>query len=95
MDHGHSGSDDGPGAGAFIAILVGFKLWTLLLILLVATSWGTVGFLAATHVLWIMVGMVALWGPALLWYRLIRMRRRRRELQRAEWEVEDTQRTRH
>lgn len=94
MDHGHSGGDDGPGPGAFIAILVGFKLWTLLVILLVATSWDTAGFLAATHVLWILVGTVALWGPAVLWYRLVRVRRRRRELLRAEWEVEDTQRTR-
>lgn len=94
MDDGHADDEQSPGLWSFVAILLGFKLWTLLLILLFATSWATVRFLIATHVLWISIGAVVLWGPAILWFRLIRARARRRELQRAEWHVEDTQPTR-
>lgn len=77
---------------AFAAILVGFKLWTLILIVVVTGSWGAVWFLISSHVLWITLGLVALWGPAVFWTRLVRVRARRRELQRAEWHVEDASR---
>ncbi|HET9017734.1 MAG TPA: hypothetical protein VFN57_19180 [Thermomicrobiaceae bacterium] len=73
----------------FVAILVGFKIWTLGLIIAFTGSWGVVWFLVSSHVLWIVLGAVALWSPAVFWTRLVRVRRRRHELQRAEWQVED------
>lgn len=76
----------------FAGILVAFKAWTLLLILVFSSSWETVQFLAANHVLWFAVAAVLLWGPALFWFRLVRLRARRRALIRSEWEVEDSQR---
>lgn len=75
---------------AFAAILVGFKIWTIGLIVVFTGSWGAFWFLVSSHVLWLIVGAVALWGPAVFWARLVRIRARRRELQRAEWEIEDT-----
>ncbi|MDI3340183.1 MAG: hypothetical protein QJR03_06580 [Sphaerobacter sp.] len=77
-----------------MGILVGFKLWTLLVILLVATSWRTVWFIIATHALWVFIGLAVLWGPAIFWLRLCRARARRRQLVRAEWEVETPHQTR-
>uniref|UniRef100_A0A831T6Z3 Uncharacterized protein n=1 Tax=Thermorudis peleae TaxID=1382356 RepID=A0A831T6Z3_9BACT len=74
----------------FIGILVAFKLWTVLLIVIYSSRWETVQFLLANHVLWFVSGAVLLWGPALFWARLLRLRARRRELIRSEWEVEDS-----
>ncbi|MCM8750627.1 hypothetical protein NET02_15890 [Thermomicrobiaceae bacterium CFH 74404] len=74
----------------FIGILVAFKLWTVLLIVIYSSRWETVQFLLANHVLWFVAGAVLLWGPALFWARLLRLRARRRELIRSEWEVEDS-----
>ena len=74
----------------FIGILVAFKLWTVLLIVTYSAKWETVQFLLANHVLWFVVGAVLLWGPALFWARLLRLRARRRDLIRSEWEVEDS-----
>lgn len=84
------GDAAGPSPWVFFGILLGFKLWTLLLVLIVAATWDTVEFILATHVLWITVGAFLLWAPVLFWVRLMRVRARRRELLRAEWEVEDT-----
>ncbi len=74
----------------FALILIGFKLWTVLLIALYSWNWATVRFLLANHVLWVVVGAVLVWGPVVFWLRLIRLRARRRELIRSEWEVEDS-----
>lgn len=74
----------------FIGILVAFKLWTVLLIVIYSSTWETVQFLLANHVLWFAVGGALVWGPALFWVRLMRLRARRRELIRSEWEVEDS-----
>lgn len=74
----------------FVAILVGFKLFTLIMILVVTTSWDVVWFMLATHALWIFAALMVAWAPALFWFRLIRVRARRRKLQEAEWQVEDT-----
>lgn len=86
----HEVEEQTPGARAFVAILVGFKIWTLLLIALVMSSRSTIEFLVASHVLWIAAGAFFVWAPALFWLRLARGRARRRKLQAAEWHIEDT-----
>lgn len=73
----------------FAGVLIGFKLWSVLLIYMFSSEGGTTAFLLGTHVLWILVPIALLWAPVLFWYRLIRTRRRRRELERAEWHVEE------
>lgn len=91
----HTGGDENEHVSAwpFVLILVGFKIWTLILILVMATSWDAVEFIIASHVLWLLIGAAVLWGPAFFWWRLVRARRRRAELQRAEWEVEQPRTT--
>lgn len=92
-DHEHDVDEESPSPWAFVAILVGFKIWTLILILIYVTSWSAVWFVIASHVLWISIAAVVLWAPTLLWLRLFRGRAKRRKLLRQEWEVEDTQTT--
>ncbi len=75
---------------AFLGILVGFKIWTLIIILWLTSSWQTVVFLLAGHILWFIGAAVLVAGPAAFWARLIKMRRRRKQLQHAEWNVEET-----
>lgn len=86
--------EESPSPWAFVGILVGFKLWTLLLILIFVTSWSAVWVVIATHVLWISIAAIVLWAPTIFWMRLFRGRAKRRKLQRQEWEVEDTPATR-
>ena len=85
--------EDRRGLYAFLGILLGFKIWTLIIILWLTSSWQTIIFLLAGHVLWFSVAGVLLVGPAAFWARLIRMRRKRKELQHAEWNVEEPQGT--
>ncbi len=77
------------GLYAYVGILVGFKVWTLVLILWLTSSWDTVVFLLAGHVLWIGAGVMAAAGPAAFWMRLVRVRGKRKQLQHAEWHVEE------
>ncbi|MBX6340922.1 MAG: hypothetical protein IRY97_00565 [Thermomicrobiaceae bacterium] len=86
--------EDRRAAAAFFGVLVAFKIFTLLLIVVLMASWSTLEFLVATHVLWLCVGLLVASGPAVFWYRLLRVRRRRAALQRSEWQVEDTHRVR-
>jgi hypothetical protein len=71
----------------FTGVLIGFKLWSILLIYIVGGTEGTTMFLLGTHVLWIVVPVVLLWAPALFWYRMVRVRRRRSSLLESEWNV--------
>ena len=77
------------GLYAYAGILIGFKIWTLIVILYLTSSWDAVVFVLAGHILWIAGVMVIVAGPTAFWMRLIRMRRRRRELQHAEWHVDE------
>jgi hypothetical protein len=74
---------------SFGLILVCFKVWTVVLIFRFSWDWDTVRYLLMNHVVWIVVGAVIAWGPALFWLRLVCLRARRRQLLRSEWEVED------
>lgn len=77
------------GLYAYVGILVGFKIWTLVIILWLTSSWQTIIFLLAGHVLWFIVGAIIVAGPAAFWMRLVRVRAKRRRLQYAEWHLED------
>lgn len=79
---------------AFFGVLVGFKIVTLILIYVVAASWSTIGFFLASHVLWIAVGAIVIWAPALFWTRLVRVRAKRKQLLQEEWRVDEKHRTR-
>ena len=81
--------EDRRGLYAFLGILVGFKIWTLVIILWLTSTWQTVVFLLAGHVLWFFAAAVLLVGPAAFWTRLIRVRAKRKKLQHAEWNVEE------
>lgn len=80
---------------AFFGVLVAFKVFTLILIFALITSWETLAFLVLGHALWIAVAVVVFWGPLVFWLRLFRIRRRRSRLQRAEWNVEEPNPTRY
>jgi len=73
----------------FGGIVVGFKLWTILLAILFSAQWPTVWYLALNHVAWFAGLVLLVWGPLTFWYRLVRMRRRRGDLLRAEWEISE------
>ncbi len=77
------------GLKAYVGILVGFKIWTLIIILWLTSSWDTIVFLLAGHVLWIGGAALIVAGPATFWARLIRVRAKRRKLQHAEWHVDE------
>jgi threonine/homoserine/homoserine lactone efflux protein len=82
--------EDRRGLYAFLGVLVGFKIWTLIIILWLTSTWQTVVFLLAGHVLWLAGAAVLVAGPAAFWTRLIRVRAKRKKLQHAEWNVEET-----
>jgi len=71
----------------FGGIVLGFKLWTVFLVILFSVEWSTAWYLILNHVAWF-IGLALLGsGPVLFWYRLVRVRRRREDLLRAEWEI--------
>lgn len=86
--------DDRAAAWWFFGTLVAFKIGTLILIFVFVASWNTLHLILASHVLWLLVPAALIWGPAMFWARLARARARRRELQRAEWCVEERGRQR-
>lgn len=74
---------------AFVWTLFAFKIVTI-----VATFWAAAGsleaavILMATNWIFLVVPMVAIWGPIAFHYRKRRARRRREALLRAEWMLE-------
>ncbi|HVX29260.1 MAG TPA: hypothetical protein VHA53_02180 [Nitrolancea sp.] len=75
---------------AYFGILVAFKLFTLVAILVYMSSWQAIVFVVASHVMWIGVGAILVAGPATFWARLVRVRSRRRQLLAQEWHVEES-----
>ncbi|MBI3979954.1 MAG: hypothetical protein HY331_17405 [Chloroflexi bacterium] len=71
-----------------IAIILGFKLWGILLIVLMQSDAATLRLLFALNWPYLLglAGMLA--GFALVRLRLLRARARRAELRRQEWNVE-------
>ncbi|MFN8533971.1 MAG: hypothetical protein U0556_10525 [Dehalococcoidia bacterium] len=71
-----------------VGVAVGFKLFGAALILFYDHSQAAWAFIAATH--WpFVVPAVLLLGPLLYWWRLLRVRTKRRQLIAAEWHEGD------
>ncbi|MCS7246501.1 MAG: hypothetical protein NZ696_02730 [Thermomicrobium sp.] len=73
----------------FGGIVIGFKTWTLGVILVFSVQWSTAWFLLLNHLAWVIAFALLIWGPLLFWYRLVRVRRRRHALLRSEWEISE------
>ncbi|MCX2727723.1 hypothetical protein OO015_09505 [Thermomicrobium sp. 4228-Ro] len=73
----------------FGGIVVGFKVWTVLLVIVFSVDWPTAWYLIFSHLAWFLGLLVLGSGPFLFWYRLFRVRRRREQLLRAEWEISE------
>ena len=75
------------------SIFVVFKVATTLMIILFAPAalWPTVWLFLAFHWPFILAGLLAAAAPALFWWRLVRVRSRRAQLQASEWNVESTE----
>jgi hypothetical protein len=71
----------------FVWTLFAFKILTVGVIWYSATSTGThsLAMIAATTWYWLFIPIAAIAGPLMFRWRLLRMRRRREQLRRAEW----------
>lgn len=87
--------DDRRAMYAYFGILAAFKLFTLVAILIYMSSWDTMVFVLASHVVWIAIAAVLIAGPATFWARLVRVRSRRRQLLAQEWYVEESHKASH
>ncbi len=76
-------------AWAFIWILFAFKMATVFLIYWASQSYDTGMFLVATTWFWLIIPLVACAAPLLFRYRLLKVRRRRAQLRRSEWLLDD------
>ena len=86
--------DEFIGLWPFIWILFGFKLIMLLSILWFATrSREDMSVLAATHWFFMLIPMFAVMGPLGYQWRVRRVRRKRAQLQAAEWMVDELRKT--
>lgn len=65
--------------------LVLFKVWGLALLLMFSPTGDALALIGATHWPWLVIPALLMAGPLYAWYRLVRARARRRELQLAEW----------
>ena len=71
---------------AFVWILFGFKMVTIGIIWYVAAGSGeSLSMIAITTWYWLIIPVAAIVGPLAYRWRMIRMRRRREQLQQAEW----------
>ncbi len=70
----------------FLWTLFAFKILTVGVIWWAATGTGeSLAMIAATTWYWLLIPIAAITGPLLFRLRLVRMRRRRRQLRQAEW----------
>jgi heme/copper-type cytochrome/quinol oxidase subunit 2 len=74
---------------AFVWILFTFKICTMILIWYVAAGSGeSMAMIISTTWYWLAIPVIALSGRFVYRWRMVKMRRRREELQRAEWRVD-------
>ena len=79
---------DGEGKAAlwtFLGLILGFKLVTSIIIFAMEPSVWNATFLFAMQWYLVLLPLPFVVVPAIFWYRLVRVRRRRRKLIQAEW----------
>src|SRR5688500_7046602 len=81
--------DERRAVWGFIWVLFGFKLATVVAIFAVARSEEAAVLLAATTWYFLPIPVVAVAGTLLFRYRLHKVRRRREQLRRAEWLLDE------
>jgi hypothetical protein len=65
------------------------KVWTVVLLLVYAPTRDAIVMTVATTWPWIVVLAALAAGPAFAWFRLVKMRARRKRLQRSEWMLDE------
>lgn len=81
--------EDGKAAfWTFAGMGIAFKVVTSIIIYVMAPSAHAAIFLFAMQWYWLLIPVPMLVVPALFWYRLRKVRRRRRQLILSEWAVE-------
>ena len=73
-----------------IWVLLTFKIVTVLMIAVMLPGEGTIKLLIATHVPWFFGGAALIAIPGVFWYRLVKVRAKRKRLIWEEWHVEPT-----
>ena len=69
----------------FLGLILGFKLATSIIIFVMEPTVWNATFLLAMQWYWLLSPLPFIVVPAIFWYRLVRVRRRRRRLIQAEW----------
>lgn len=72
----------------FVGMGIGFKVITSIVIFMMNPSATAAIFLVAMQWYWLLLPLPLVVVPALFWYRLWRVRRKRRRLIQSEWAVE-------
>lgn len=72
----------------FVGMIAGFKIITSIIIFVMEPSIASAAFLVAMQWYWLLIPLPFIIVPAVFWYRLWKVRRRRRQLIRSEWKVE-------
>jgi hypothetical protein len=72
----------------FVGMIAGFKIITSIIIFVMEPSLASAAFLLAMQWYWIVLPIPFIMLPTLFWFRLWKMRRRRRQLIRSEWKVD-------
>ena len=89
-DGGGNDPDDNTAAIATVWILIGFKVFSIILILALHTSPVSLWLMFWLNAPWVIVGVVMTAGIWFAWVRLWRVRLKRRKLIRAEWQTTPT-----
>ena len=83
------GDSDGRAAlWTFLGMAIGFKVVTSVIIFVMMPTAHAAIFLIGMNWYWLILPIVVVALPALYWFRLMRVRAKRRELIRAEWLVD-------
>ncbi len=87
---------DEVGAGraamwTYIWVMVGFKVVTACFVLYFTHAFGFWAIMVALHIPWILAAIFLAGVPGAFYWRLVRVRARRSELIRQEWEVPPSQ----
>jgi Flp pilus assembly protein TadB len=71
----------------YIWVMVGFKIVTACFVLYFTHAFGFWAIMIALHIPWIAAALILAGAPSAAYWRLVKMRRRRAELIRQEFEV--------